>query len=640
MGINIQTNINLLRFMGSSYKTGLNLATSLKRLSSGIRINSASDDAAGLSLSQQMTMRTNANNIAKNNTQTGIAMLNTADSALSGMVTSLQRMRDLAVQSANGVYSDEERAMLQKEVGQLSEDISQNYNSAKFGSKKLFEGSSFSGIKAIEQLTATQIAASYDANHTITSAADFTSKITDDIGGNFILAADIDLSSLPTDSDSIIGGNFTGQLDGNGYKVSNFHIDTGGAAIDNIGLFSQLSGTIKNLGVENFTVSATSSNWTGGLVGQSVGGTIDNCYSKGQVTGQNRTGLLVGFNNAGNVSNSWSSGSVAGGSGGFSAGGLIGANSNGATTANCYSTASASLGMEGYSVGGLIGSNMNGSTISNCYATGDASIATGGAGSNNAGGLVGYNWNGAIIENSYSTGNASADWNVGGLAGCNATGSSIANSYTTGNVTSYATTQYGGLTGYNDASDSNSYYKNNMSFDAAGGTGIDANVSPPPTSGWDTNLWDLSGGEPRLKTFDAAVTAVSNITNLQVGTDGDTNSQIAVDLGFSLGNIDFDISTQGSAVNAIDLIEETMERINSKRSDLGANVNRLQGAISSQDNRLINYSNANSTIKDSDIAAESAQLVKNQIIQNAASSLFSQAKNLDRDLAMQLLNGM
>ena len=116
-------------------------ATAMERLSTGIRINSARDDAAGLAISQSMTSQIRGLNQAVRNINDGVNLLQTAEGGLSSITDMLQRMRELAVQSANGTYSGSQRAYLQKEATALQEQISKVVDTTTWNDKKLLDGS-------------------------------------------------------------------------------------------------------------------------------------------------------------------------------------------------------------------------------------------------------------------------------------------------------------------------------------------------------------------------------------------------------------------------------------------------------------------------------------------------------------------
>jgi len=117
------------------------LATSLQRLSSGLRINSAKDDAAGLAISSRMTSQINGLNQAARNANDGISLAQTAEGALSQIQDNLQRMRELSVQSANGSNSASDRASLQSEVAQLQAEITRVASTTAFNGNYLLDGS-------------------------------------------------------------------------------------------------------------------------------------------------------------------------------------------------------------------------------------------------------------------------------------------------------------------------------------------------------------------------------------------------------------------------------------------------------------------------------------------------------------------
>ena len=116
------------------------LATSLERLSTGSRINSAKDDAAGLQIANRMTSQINGLNVAVRNANDGISMAQTAEGALEQSTTILHRMRDLAIQSSNGSNSAADRLSLQKEVTALSAELDRIAETTTFGEAKLLDG--------------------------------------------------------------------------------------------------------------------------------------------------------------------------------------------------------------------------------------------------------------------------------------------------------------------------------------------------------------------------------------------------------------------------------------------------------------------------------------------------------------------
>lgn len=141
MALTVNTNIASLNTQRNLNASGKALDTSLQRLSTGSRINSAKDDAAGLQISNRLSSQINGLNVAVKNSNDGISMSQTAEGALQQSTSILQRMRDLALQSANGSNSDDERTALNSEVTELKKELNRISNTTTFGGKKLLDGS-------------------------------------------------------------------------------------------------------------------------------------------------------------------------------------------------------------------------------------------------------------------------------------------------------------------------------------------------------------------------------------------------------------------------------------------------------------------------------------------------------------------
>ena len=141
MSMMINTNINSLTAQNNAAKNQSALSTAINRLSSGLRINSAADDAAGLAISDRMTAQVNGLNQAARNANDGISLAQTADGALSSVSDDLQRIRELAVQSVNSTNSASDRASMQLEVAQLQSEIDRVATQTQFNGINLLDGS-------------------------------------------------------------------------------------------------------------------------------------------------------------------------------------------------------------------------------------------------------------------------------------------------------------------------------------------------------------------------------------------------------------------------------------------------------------------------------------------------------------------
>src|SRR5581483_4350928 len=173
MSMTINTNVASIDARRNLDHSQMSLATAMQRLSSGLRVNSAKDDAAGLAIAQRMDSQVRGMNVAIRNANDGISLAQTADGALSQVSDALQRMRELAVQARNATNSCSDKDSLNKEFSQLQEEIT-----------RVLGGTSFNG-KAMLGADATkmdfQVGANTTANDTVSiTTTDMTkdSKIT------------------------------------------------------------------------------------------------------------------------------------------------------------------------------------------------------------------------------------------------------------------------------------------------------------------------------------------------------------------------------------------------------------------------------------------------------------------------------
>jgi flagellin len=177
MAQTINTNIASLNSQRNLNTSQASLSTSLQRLSSGLRINSAKDDAAGLAISERFTSQIRGNTVAARNANDGISLAQTAEGGLSTAGDLLQRIRELAVQSANGTNSDSDRKSIQNEVSALSGELDRVANTTQFNGQNVLDGS----------LTSAQFQVGANANQTINIGVQ--SAKAGDIGNNTLSAA-------------------------------------------------------------------------------------------------------------------------------------------------------------------------------------------------------------------------------------------------------------------------------------------------------------------------------------------------------------------------------------------------------------------------------------------------------------------
>ena len=168
--LSLHTNVASLSAQNSLSRTQSSLSTSMTRLSTGYRINSAMDDAAGLQIATRLKAQTSGMSVAMRNTQNSISMLQTADGALNEVNNILTRMKDLATQSADGSSSADDQTAMQSEYNSLTDELSNIFSNTKFGITKLLNTDGTSKL-----ITATGISFQIGADSSETMTANLTS---------------------------------------------------------------------------------------------------------------------------------------------------------------------------------------------------------------------------------------------------------------------------------------------------------------------------------------------------------------------------------------------------------------------------------------------------------------------------------
>ena len=180
MALYVNTNVSALNAQRQLDRTGTDLDTSFKRLSSGLRINSAADDAAGLQISDRLQSQILGLNQGNRNANDGISLAQTAEGALEEITSAFQRIRTLSQQAANGSNTDEDRLAIQEEIRQLSSEVNRIATDTTFGGQNLLDGSyqaSFQvGADAVQTIgfSMREIGASSSGQNSVSSNGGFT----------------------------------------------------------------------------------------------------------------------------------------------------------------------------------------------------------------------------------------------------------------------------------------------------------------------------------------------------------------------------------------------------------------------------------------------------------------------------------
>ena len=334
--LSINTNIPSLIAQRSLNNSTKLLNQAIVQMTTGFKINHASDNAANYSITTNMNTKLSSYQVAEDNVAMGLDLLSTAGGSLDLISDKLSRLRALAEQSANGTYGEQSLKAINTEANAIVDEIEQIYSTAEYNGIKLFGTSGGSFIEEVQQRDTSSMTklSSVKPTQTISSGTYSISTaeelaqlatMTNDgkvTGGEFVLSNNIDLSGYSTSEGWTPIGNstnsFSGTFDGNGYVVSNLYINRPNK--NDQGLFGYTDGAeIKNLGIENFNVTGLTN--VGGLVGiAGYSSNISNCFTIGKVTGRVLVGNLIGGSNS-DINNCYASGKVTGNS---PVGGLVG----------------------------------------------------------------------------------------------------------------------------------------------------------------------------------------------------------------------------------------------------------------------------------------------------------------------------
>jgi flagellin len=297
--VRINTNVNAFNAQRNLNSVSTTLSKSIERLSSGLRINKAGDDAAGLTISEKLRGQTKGLNQAIRNAQDGISMIQTAEGGLNETHAILQRMRELAVQGSNDTLTDTDRGALASEMTSLNNEINRIAQNTEFNTKKLLNGGMTTSLSATSELvngkigTASALAVSNinvtgaQANTIFTFSAAGATGVTlsATIGGQTI-SQSVAISAMTTSGNSSQTLNFSTL--GVSVSLSGFHAN---GTVANI--ITDLTTTASDT-ISTAAGSSSASFLVGANAGQTVSVSIDNSQTDA-VNGGNNFGQGGGF---------------------------------------------------------------------------------------------------------------------------------------------------------------------------------------------------------------------------------------------------------------------------------------------------------------------------------------------------------
>ncbi|MCY1274017.1 flagellar hook-associated protein 3 [compost metagenome] len=631
MALTVNTNIASLNTQRNLSTTSSALSTSLERLSTGSRINSAKDDAAGLQISNRLTNQISGLGVAVRNANDGISLSQTAEGALQQSTNLLQRMRDLAIQSANGSNSDADRASLQKEVSALQSELTRIADTTTFGGRKLMDGSfgtsSFQvGSNAYETIDVTVKNASASAigsyqtgsktNAAATSGvptADNLSTRTASVVANANSAFTAkDLSVVGSgsstsvhiaadDSAKTLAGKFNGALPGltataRTVFTAEVNADAGQSADFSITVGSGENAAKVNLvGVTSTENLAQQLNSNAAKLGLKA-----NLSTDGKLTIESSTGENVSF--------------------GLSTNNQVGVSVQVQDASGNFGPKTAVADTDGKTVVGYVQLNSPESyAISSATETVNQDFnqlaLTTTKGTSGADDAVSFEVASITVAGAGYGGTAQTiDLSGIDLASVDELLAAIKQKDTTG-----------ALIVDDTAKTIRSANGNDITFgaitqkDSGGGTAT-------------TGLFTLNQSQLLEDGSSSAATAVTAaaITKQTASITGVPGGHELFGSASATKNSvsEVDISSADGAQRAIAVIDNALAGIDSQRADLGAVQNRFENTINNLQNISENASAARSRIKDTDYASETANLSKNQVLQQAGTAILAQAKQL------------
>jgi flagellin len=570
MALVINTNTSSLNAQRQLMNSGNALDRATERLSSGNRINSAKDDAAGLAIGNRMTSQVRGLDQAIRNANDGVSLIQTAEGALQESTNILQRMRELSVQSANGIYDNADRKTLQAEVKQLQSELTRISETTTFNGKNLLDGS----------LGTTSLQVGSQANQTIdVKIGSFSANSLGGSSGD-VVSATTTIAEVAAATAAAVG-----------LTVNDKVLTDISAAVPTTvnALLTTLNGDLDSVNVKASTLSE--------VTGDSIG-----------------SGVLVGAANALTIT-------ITDGNGLAQAIKITDTNSMKEVVSKINDAA-----------GGIIQASLNQSGRLVLSAQNSANVVATGAG--NALASVGMTTSNAAAGFSlvFTAEAGTSDVTISSVGDYTAAGAAMINAgfdyhAEDGSITGAVVAtgalnkgdlilngvEIGAVTAGADVDEQAENLVKAINAKSAE-TGVVAHFDSGATD--QVVLKSTGAGQISVKYGD-------NITSANALARTGLLERNASEGSGSVASID--ISTAAGAQKAIGIIDKALEQVNATRADLGAANNRLDFTVSNLSNISEKTSAARSRINDADFASETANLSRSTVLQQAATAMLAQA---------------
>lgn len=689
----INTNIGSLTAQRNLNTTQAQSLQALNRLSSGLRINSARDDAAGLAIATRFTAQVRGLGVAIRNANDGISMAQTAEGALGSMTESLQRLRELSLQSANATNSASDRQALDAEAKQLISELRRVSEQTNFNGQKLLDGSLNTSVQigtqvgekvefSINKVTVDKLGAGAGTGVGAVGNANA-------IGNGDLVINGISISPSAAADDSASSNNNAASAIAKVAAINKHTAETGVVAKTATNVVAGTSqtaaaaaGTITINGVAISVNTTASADTSRAAVVTAINAKSNQTGVKAIDTGANASGVQLvaedgrniqialstvtaaatGIAAAGTYEGGYTLSSTQGqsivvlaGGDGSGAGNIL----NAGLTAGSYSGSAASvtsLKQAGTTINALVAGDVliNGVAIGASLAAFDTASSTNNAGS----GIAIATAINKASEQTGVTARANATQLVGGSAQTSTTLAASALVINGVSTSAFATgaddevnrtaaisaiNAISGRTGV-VASDNGT----TLTLSAADGRNVSVEVATAAFGsavGLDSTVNGVFVNAAAAESVSSTVTLESggSFTVAAGTTNGATGvSNVGLEIGTFGGTTDgqflteIDIGSVDGAEKAIKAIDNALDSVNRERANLGAIQNRLDSTVSSLAINLENTTAARSRILDADFAAETAQLSRTQVLQQAGVSILSQA-NAQPQLVLSLL---
>ncbi len=592
--LGINSNINSLVAQQNLNGSQNALSQAITRLSSGKRINSAADDAAGLAIATRMQTQINGLNQGVSNSNDGVSMIQTASSGLSQITSSLQRIRQLAVQASSGSLSSSDQQALQTEVAQQIAEVNRIASQTNYNGKNVLDGS------------AGNISFQVGANVGQTINLNLTQNVSSTALGKGIVAAGTSLGTISNvNVDSATGSTYNAQTSA-GYQITSINVQADG------------KGGFTYTDQNNQALTSTASK---ALFGTStgVGGALNITTNAAGTSVLDVANQVSAINSANNVTNyPVGTGTVIGTITGISIDAKTGADVAAGTAGSITSITVKTDGAGGYTFtdqsGNALASGLVGTT------TTPGSLFTIGAGTGGKGDTLALTSSAVQastisgVSGGANVGTIAAGTTLGVLTGLSLnpnTGAAVA-SGSAGAITSITVQEgVGGALNFLD--------QNGNALSAA-------LVGTPGTAGsLISQTAGVAGPPAKGVTFAWAGTAPTSSPALAAFAQIDSNNSPG-----TVANIN--ISTTTGANQAMETIDNALATVNNIQATLGAAQNRFTAISTTQQAQATNLSQAQSQIQDANFAQETANLSKAQVLQQAGISVLAQANSLPQQV--------